>query len=936
MAKPLNEDKYRAICKSKESGGEEKPQLNGKFENLMNNYHKTIKKFQDDLPVVLENLRVIIENQNKINPKYKDTAKKLLNLCRTTITPHITPIDIQEMLIQHLLTEDLFITIFNDTRFKRENVIARELQTLANTFFSDKVRKETLSALDTYYIAFKSAATYLSIYHEKQQFLKDLYENFYRAYNEKAAIRFGVFYTPEEVVHFLIEGTEFLLQRYFGKVLSDPGIEILDPCVGTGTFLTSLIEWFPVDKLEFKYKSELHCNEVAILPYYVATQNIEYTYQQKVGKYEPFGHICFVDTLENVESIQKSGEHQLKLFETGENYGRIHEQNKRKICVIIGNPPYHANQLYENENNKNRPYPAIDERIRDTYIRQSTAQKTKCYDMYIRFLRWASDRLEKIGNKDGIIAFISNNSFLNSKNTDGLRKCLEEEFSAVWILNLMGDARTKGEERRREGGNIFENAIREGVAIFFLVKSKKKTPFNIQYATVGDYLTFQEKRRFLRENKLEDITFTRLVPDSHGNWTKMLPERPEFTQFLPLIPTAPSDSTEKEGAIAHFSSKGISTNRDGWVYDFDKGVLGNKIQYFATIYNATVQRVAKGELARKESQRNEIILSPNESSSTIKWSDTLFRKLGEQRKITYDPANIIPVQYRPFVTKYLYREKRLLDRLTKNHFQTWGKDLLVENKALVFSTGGASKLFEIFCSNYPLDLHYIGDSTYIPLYYFDSEGNRVENLTGLVVAQFSNVDPLHPSPTREDVFAYIYAILHDPIVLGTYAPYFQRESIRIPLYDKFWQWVEWGRILLDMHLNYATLPAYPLKRVEIALKSEQSPVKTILKSNPSTGVIIIDASTRLEGIPADAWDYKIGSQSAIDIVLDHYKERKYRDKTLNDKFNTYKFRDFKESVIILLQKVVTLSLKTRLIVGEMQAVNHALLAGGSHALKSGL
>jgi predicted helicase len=282
-------------------------------------------------------------------------------------------------------------------------------------------------------------------------------------YDKKKADRLGVAYTPNEIVRFMAEGADSLCQKHFGKALIDKNVEILDPCVGTGTFVTEVIEHFrgQPTKLRYKYLQELQCNEVAILPYYVANLNIEATYAAIAQSYEEFPNLCFVDTLDNTAALKtQKNQHHGDLFGGmgEENVARIKRQNKKKISVIIGNPPYNANQLNENENNKNREYPEIDRRIKDTYIRASTAQKTKLYDMYARFFRWASDRVDE----NGIVTFVSNSSFIDSRTYDGFRKTVLLEFNEIWIVDLKGNARTSGERRRQEGGNIFNDEIRVG------------------------------------------------------------------------------------------------------------------------------------------------------------------------------------------------------------------------------------------------------------------------------------------------------------------------------------------------------------------------------------------------------------------------------------------------------------------------------------------
>src|SRR3984893_17343122 len=356
----------------------------------------------------------MIDKAERDNPAFRKAAMKFLKHAQDTINPSVTAADVREMLIQHILTEEIFSHIFDNSDFHRRNNVAKELYRLEETFFTGGVKQKMLAALKPYYAAIKSNAALVSNHHEKQKFLKVIYENFYKVYDKKKADRLGVVYTPNELVRFMIESADWLCQKHFGKNLNDKQVEILDPAVGTGDFIAELVEHFRGQraKLRYKYQEELQANEVAILPYYVANLNIEATYAALTGDFEEYPNLCFVDTLDNVAALKaQKGQHFGDLFGgvSEENVARIKRQNKKKISVVIGNPPYNANQLNENENNKNREYPEIDRRIKATYIAVSTAQKTKLYDMYARFFRWASDRVDD----NGIVAFVSNSSFVH-------------------------------------------------------------------------------------------------------------------------------------------------------------------------------------------------------------------------------------------------------------------------------------------------------------------------------------------------------------------------------------------------------------------------------------------------------------------------------------------------------------------------------------------
>ena len=464
-------------------------------------FRQAQQQFKADLPYVLENLRQAVADAEAGNEAYREGVIKFLELCHRSIGPSVTEADIREMLLQHILTQDIFLRVFGEDQFHRENNIARQLAALEQTFFTGDVRRHAVDRLRAYYGAIGRAADEIAEYAEKQKFLKAIYEDFYKAYNPAAADRLGVVYTPNEVVDFIIRGADHLLQKHFGRSLADDNVQILDPATGTGTFVTSLIDYLPADRVERKYLNEIHANEVAILPYYIANLNIEYSYREKTGRYLEFPNLCFVDTLDNLD-WQQSGATggavtRQAAFNLGglseENWIRVQEQNEKPISVIIGNPPYNANQQNENDNNKNREYPGIDRRISDTYIAASTAQKTKQYDMYKRFIRWASDRLDD----DGIIAFVTNRAYLETRQDDGFRQVAAREFSDLYIVDLGSDVR-RNPKISGTTHNVF--GIQTGVAIGFFVREKAKLGnFGIHYTRREDAELAVNKLAYLRD-----------------------------------------------------------------------------------------------------------------------------------------------------------------------------------------------------------------------------------------------------------------------------------------------------------------------------------------------------------------------------------------------------------------------------------------------------
>ena len=615
-------------------------------------FNEALEKFQVDIPTILVAFRDRIDSSGTKNKAYISASETFLELCKAEINPDITAADIREMMIQHILTSDIFNIIFGDSDFHKHNSIARELEKLIGTLFTYSERKNLLANIQHYYDAINATASSIADHHEKQKFLKALYENFYKAYNPKAADRLGVVYTPNEMVDFMIDGTNYLLEKHFKRLLWDKNVEILDPATGTGTYICNMIDKCPKQNLAHKYKNEMFANEVAILPYYIANLNIEFTFKQKMTYYEEFPNICFVDTLDNTDALAYSGKQHNLFGLSSENTKRISRQNSCKISVIIGNPPYNANQKNENENNKNREYPDIDKRIKDTFVKYSTAQKTKVYDMYARFYRYAFDRLDN----NGVVAFVTNRSFINSRTFDGFRKCIQQEFDYAYIIDTKSDIRANPKIAGTTH-NVF--GIQTGIAIMFLVKKLKRDNHicRIQYFSLDDFWRKEEKLRWLSENSLEKILFEQIQPDKNNNWINIAD-----TDFDTLLPLASKDVKLGKSVKALFElfTTGVNTSRDEWVFDINSKLLADKINYF-------IERYTK-QLKEKKILNDDLDYS-------IKWSDTLKSHLKKNGKIIFDSNYIINYLYRPFFQVKYYSGKQLSDRLTANHYKIFGEFL---------------------------------------------------------------------------------------------------------------------------------------------------------------------------------------------------------------------------------------------------------------------
>lgn len=868
-------------------------------------FRKAVELFKADLPHVLDALRDKISDAYRGNAEFQTEATRFLGHVKETVNPTLTEADVREMLIQHILTEEIFAHVFNESDFHRENNIARELYKLEGAFFTGAVKKETLKTLEPYYAAIRANAAQISNHLEKQTFLKLIYENFYKVYNPKAADRLGVVYTPNEIVRFMIEGADWLTQKHFDKALIDPHVEILDPATGTGTFICELIEYFRGQpaKLAHKYKNELHANEVAILPYYVANLNIEATYAAVTGQFAEFPNLCFVDTLDNVAALGIKSGHQHDLFGamSDENIERVKRQNSRKISVVIGNPPYNANQQNENDNNKNREYKRIDELIKSSYICRSTAQKTKVYDMYARFYRWASDRL----HDDGVLAMVTNRSFIDSRTFDGFRKCVADEFSDIYVVDLGGDVRANPKLSGTKH-NVF--GIQTGVAIAFMVKRKGAKGGKIHYVRRPEMDTAEDKLAWLAANPASQVKYERVEPDKNGNWINLTEN--EWDDLIPVASKAEKAGKRgaKDRAIFQLFSLGVVTNRDEWVYAFGEDSVEQKVDYLCKHYETF--RAGLG---------GRHLVFPDESlSQEIKWTRSLKRSLAASVPLSFSAKAMRRSLYRPFVSKNLY----FSPALNEFQYQTpqFFPSTITQNQTISFSAEERVAFACVATDSVPnKDLFLPNAAQTVARYRYTKDGEKLDNITDWALKRFR--EAYGKAVTKDDIFHYVYGVLHDPVYRETYAINLKREFPRIPVYPDFWQWAAWGERLMALHIGYESVEPWPLTRIdepdERARAAGVAP-KAMLRSDHDVGTIRLDSETQLTGVPAEVWSYRLGNRSALDWILDQYKEKTPKDPTIRAKFNTYRFADYKEKVIDLLARVTRVSVETVAITEAMR------------------
>lgn len=855
-------------------------------------FEQAVAEFKARIPELAQGVLEIIAKERKGNKRFVAAFGTFHELCKTALDPRISEGQIDEMLVQHLLTERLFRTVFDNQDFTRRNVIASEIENVIDALTSRAFnRAEFLKSLDRFYVAIEDTARGLADFSEKQHFLNVVYERFFQGFSVKQADTMGIVYTPQEIVDFMCASVEEVLQREFGKSLSTPGVKILDPCVGTGNFIVNILRRIERSKLKQKYTEDLFCNEIMLLPYYIASLNIEHEYFQLTGEYAPFEGICFTDTLE-LEG------HQRTLAFSEENTERVQREKDAEITVIMGNPPYNVGQRSENDNNKNRRYEVIDKRIRETYANDSRAtNKNALSDAYVKFYCWAADRLQ---GRNGIVCYVSNNSFVSRIAFDGMRKHLLEGFSTVYHFDFKGDAYSSGEKRKREGGNLFDDMIRVGVGITLLVRDNGAAAKHVYYHAVGDYWKAEEKKAYLRSfSDVATVHWAELHPDARHNWlTDRL--QGDADGFLAIGP---------RGDAAHFvfkeHSMGVVTNRDGWIYDFDSAKLASKSGKLIETYNSELSR---WERAGCPKDVDGFVLNDERS---IKWCSRMKECLSRKVAAEFSSEKIRTALYRPFARQHLFFDPILTHRRGKFQSIFPNKASEAENMAVCVTDIASEKPFMVMATDVIADLHLVGAGAgdqCFPFYTYNEDGtDRRENITDWALAQFR--EKYGDGVSKWDIFYYVYALLHHPVYRERYAENLKRELPRIPMtvaVEDFPTYAEIGRKLADLHLNYETIKEYPLKWIE----NNEIPFswrveKMRLSKDKST--LVVNDSLTLIGFPQECFDYRLGNRSALEWVIDQYRVSTDKRSGITSDPNR---ADDPEYIIRLVGRVVTVSVET--------------------------
>ena len=889
----------------------------------------------------IDRIAAILENPE--NTAERKAFNEFANELRDDLNDSLTDAEIIEMLAQHLITKPVFDALFSDYSFASQNPMSQAMQNVLETLHQHHISKET-DTLQKFYDSVKMKAEGIDNAQGKQKIVVELYDKFFRNAFPRMTEKLGIVYTPVEVVDFIIHSVNDILQQEFGQTLGSDGVHILDPFTGTGTFITRLLQsgLMTPEQVRKKYKDQIHANEIVLLAYYIAAINIESTYHSLVGgPYVPFEGICLTDTFQMYEK-----EDLIDLILV-DNSARRKRQKKLDIRVIVGNPPYSIGQTSANDNNQNVAYPALDRSIETKYAQKSRMTSVKSlYDSYIRAIRWASDRI----GKSGIIGFVTNAGFIEANSADGMRQCLAEEFSNIYIFHLRGNQRTQGEQSRREGGKIFGSGSRAPIAISLLVKNpKSKQNGQIFFHDIGDYLSRDEKLKAIQYYaSVAGITaangWQSITPDEHGDWLQQRDD--SFGKFIVL-----GDKKKNTARLFDNFSLGVATGRDSWCYNYSANNLAVNMQRMIDFYNSEVQRfnVLCPELDKK-GRTNRVESFIDSSPTKISWTRALKQELAKNSTFLFTKEGLTPSQYRPFTRQWLYYSRTFNEMVYQ--MQRIFPDATSHNMVICISGVGAKNGISVFFNNKLTDLNCLeAGAQCFPLYLYDdpsetkapsqSQGSlfdtpapepkqrtRRDAITDEGLQHFQSAYP-GEKISKEDLFYYIYGLLHSEQYREWYADNLAKELPRIPrvkLAADFWAFSKAGRELAKLHIGYESVEPYPAtvsiaggKTLDDCTPQDFRVEKMRYGKNgkeKDLTTLIYNSKITVTGIPPEAYEYVVNGKPALDWVVERQCVKTDKDSGIVNDANDWAIETMHNPryPLELFLRVITVSLETLKIV----------------------
>ena len=869
------------------------------------------------------------------NGRHRRAFDQFMRGLHRNINPGLSEQDAIEMLSQHIISRPVFEALFENYQFAASNPISRSMQKMLDLLDDETKTEEEHQKLQKFYDYVRTTVGNIPDAEGRQRIIIELYDKFFKVASPRTVDKLGIVYTPVEVVDFIIRSVAYILQREFGRTLSDENVHILDPFTGTGTFITRLLQSGLISReaLERKYGMEIHANEIVLMAYYIASVNIENVFHDLMGpdtEYRPFGGICLTDTFQLGE---ESSDENLYSEQFPTNSRRVIEQKRKRITVIVGNPPYSVGQKSANDNAQNQKYPALDSQIERTYAAATDANnKNSLYDSYIKAFRWASDRLDK--RDGGIIGFVTNGNWLDGNAHNGMRKCLEREFSAIYVFNLRGNQRTSGELSRKEGGKIFGSGSRTPIAITILVKRPKASDeaARIYYRDIGDYLSREEKLNIIRNmgnisNPL--MQWVSITPNEHGDWLNKRSE--QFKLYIPLGDK--DDKKNKKTFFVPYYSNGLKTQRDPWCYNSSLSVVEKSAKEQIDFYNEQREKLAKKEISNVDY-----------STHKISWTRAVLSDIQRNKPYNTQDCQFREGLYRPFFKQHLlfYRPLNEMMYQIPKLFPTPKH----RNLVICVSGVGASKDFSALITDIIPCLDMVEKSQCFPLYWYDdstadiadlfsapqSEMDRYVRRDGVTDWILATARKQYGSKvTKEDIFYYVYGILHSPDYRTAFAADLKKSLPRLPLVDSpddFRAFSRAGRDLAALHLGYEHVEPYagcrtiysPLTNRGDAIDYRVEKMRFGKKEDRTAdrSVIHYNVGITIENIPAEAYDYVVNGKSAIEWVMERYAVKTDpASKITNDPNDWCREHDDPKYIYNLLLRIITVSLETVKIVGAL-------------------